>query len=1509
MAEAPIKGLTIRFGADTTQFTTRLNALNRIIGNVQTQIRAMDKALMGDSASLQGLTAKFSLLREQAANTNVRLQTMNAALREADKRGLGKLAAEIGNTALYVQRMDANVKRVNKELNDTYEELRAVGSEAGVAFGKKSKADMDGWIEKLKESGNVYPELIQKAEQLVQKAKDLKVTHAQVTSEFEKAKNIRGYDVLRTDIERAEVEAKNLARQIVATKEAIDAASAESQKIERLGNEFKELKTEANMAEGELRQMNETLRRTDYKNQDALNRAVELTAERVRNAREQVENLNKQLELRKAQTGIEHVKESMVELSAKVDAARQKAIAQEEALAKQRATIDQLKQSYSSYTSKMEKGEHLTTEQAEAMGRLWAQIKKAEEEEQKLVAKAEMANNELSMAKGLQAQKKLQTEFNEAGAKLTSLTAKAKSFGAALMNSVRDFATGLGATMAPAVMMLGMHIINAGDTIDSAFRDMRKTVEGTEKDFQQLKEAAIDFSKTHPVSADTILEIEALGGQLGITVDKLEDFARNVSNLDIATNMTSEDIALSVGKLSNIFSESGKFVKEATFEYEKFADALVRLGNSEPALESDIMNITTRFAGMAAIVGVIPDEVLAIATAATATGQRADAAGGSLQRTFGRIEGAVAGVSDAMRNLDDLTDEEIASFEDAKESLADYADIAGMSAEEFATLWTTHEKVDKSITGLSTDVTGTTAAFVKFVEGLKRIKDEGGSVDATLQKLGITGVRDRQLLEGLTNTTKVLSDSLLMSSDAWNGVADQWGAAGDAAREAEKKAQGFSGKLQMLKNIAQDAGSAFADKLVPLLDALLEIFTAAASAVENMSAETASFITVVGGLSVALAPTLRMFAQTKITMGEFKKALGAAGVEMKGMKAAGVQATSGIKNFISAAKNGAEGATNLSGKIGNLVNSLGAGKVAAAALAAAGIAVAAAAIATLIKKMDDLHKATDGFKDSLYATNTALYDHSTNVGAGSSYYVSASKAVNDLIEKQARLHDELKKSTEETAVSIGMLEHWRDVILENNGASADNHAAIGRLEDAVKRLNDEYSLGLQVITENGEAYIANANGARLEEDAINDLIATKEREARATAIANAMAKVQEQRIEAVQALTQAQKELAIAQENYNDAVKRGDPKLEEYAKDLEDAQSNAERAQKAVDALDESQEALNAQYDRASNAMDWQGQRIQSLADQYPVLASELDGISATAFPEFVKAVEDSGHSVEEIQMLTQSEVEAMVNSWHAGTNDWVDDLTIASDRMKSKARETDTAMQREFSDMRSKTVSEISEMTGISTEKLTDMANSAGITSELAMKNWLRNIKDAKIPSGMAASEIEQAVSRELDKAQEAAGIAGDNVGAGFVRRLRTWLTPAYNAAYSMGIAAVGGLNDGAGNASPSKKTRQSGVWFGQGFELGMEKEEDAIVRQASLLGSLAAGALSAQSSATAGSLSGRAFGSLVGRSATTNNNDNSTDNYYITLNVEAHDLADMRTIDDFVAMARRAKANYATA
>ena len=232
--------------------------------------------------------------------------------------------------------------------------------------------------------------------------------------------------------------------------------------------------------------------------------------------------------------------------------------------------------------------------------------------------------------------------FNEARAsiaantaELTKLEAKLSSVKKTALISSSAF-TSMGmqmySTIYPAVMMGGMYALNAARDIDSAYRDMRKTVQGTEEDFEHLKQAAIEFGDTHFTSADTMLEIESYGGQLGIAVENLEQFGKVVSDLDIATNdlFQTEDIALWLGKMANIMHLNVE-------EYDNFADSLVRLSNSEPALESDIAAITARFAGMATLVGSTPDEILAIATAATATGQKAEAAGGSLQRTFGRI--------------------------------------------------------------------------------------------------------------------------------------------------------------------------------------------------------------------------------------------------------------------------------------------------------------------------------------------------------------------------------------------------------------------------------------------------------------------------------------------------------------------------------------------------------------------------------------------------------------------------------------------------------------------------------------------------------------------------------------------------------------------------------------------------------------------------------------------------------------------------------------------------------
>lgn len=1209
MADAPIKGLTIKFGADTTDFVSRMSALGRIINNVQTQIRNMMNALRGDSTSVEGLTTRFNLLRTQAANTAVKVNTMRDAFRQMNEQGFDKIVAEIGNTALYVQRADAKVKRVNQELNTMYEELKMIGTEAGVAFNKKAKSDLDDWLARLKSSGNIYPELAQQAEKLVSKVKDLKVRHAELREEYDKAAQIRAYDVLKTDIVEADMKAQALAKDIVATREAIEETSAASQKLNRLDNELTEVRNEANRSDAELRQMNDTLRNTNYKNQEAFNRAIELTADRVKNAKRQVEILNEQLEMRKAQTGLERVEKTMTEINADIDEARAKAVKEEAELAKQSARVDELKQSYSSYVEKKKRGETLTYSEAVAQAELVHEIEKAEAEETKLIAKAGRANEELSMKKAIQGQKKLETELSETSARLTSLTAKAKGFGYALMNSLRDFATGLGATAGPALMMLGMHVVSAGDKIDSAFRDMKKTVDGTEEQFEELRKAAVDFSRTHPVSADTILEIEALGGQLGIAVDKLQKFGEIASNLDIATNISAETAATQLGQLNNILHWNELEFDDGRGAMERYGDALVRLGNNMPTQEDRISSITMAIASTGDIMGMTTPEILGWATAIAATGQGAESSGTAINNTMIDIEAAVGEGGDALEA---------------------FAEVAQMSAEEFAQKWK-----DKP-----------SEAMEAFIRGLKEFDEAGGSATQKLDELEIRGVRQVRALLSLGNTIDIVRSAQEMANDAWeNG--------GDAALEASRKAEGFSGKLAMLKNTAQTMGDAFAKKLVPLLDKLLDLAKIAANAIDNMSEEMATTIAVLGGLTVALAPVLRMFAQSKITLDAFKNAMGAAAIETKAMSAAGVASTTGIKGFVNAAKNGEKGAKTLAGKLGNLVNSFGLAKSAAVALAVLGIAVAAKALYDYIKKQEDFRKATDKLRESLYASSSAFGYTSTKLGVYSSAYVSAKDSVDALIEKQAKLYDELKKSSNETAIAIGMLDNWGEAIQKNNGVSDKNQAAVARLEDAVKHLNEQYNLGWQVVQKDGEAYVANADGIRIEIDAIKELIETKKHEAEVNAILSAQTELQKQRIEAEQTYAEARQATAVATENYNRALEENPRLANELYQSMVSAQDEEMKAKAALDGIDASLESLDAQLGRTASATDEHGKHILDMARKYPELAQQLDGISETAFPEFVDAVENAGFSIEDMESLTATEVKAMIESWKSGTDDW----------------------------------------------------------------------------------------------------------------------------------------------------------------------------------------------------------------------------------------------------------------
>lgn len=527
--------------------------------------------------------------------------------------------------------------------------------------------------------------------------------------------------------------------------------------------------------------------------------------------------------------------------------------------------------------------------------------------------------------------------------------------------------------IAQAARRMGSEMVQSANEIDSAYRDMRKTVNGTEQDFENLKQVAIDYSQHSFTSADTMLEMQALGGQLGVLTEDLEQFGKITSNLDIATDIDVQTVALKLGQISNVLQLDIDGMQG-------FSDALVRLGNNMPAQESAIMAVAQRFGAVAATAKFSGDEILAWSAAIAATGQRSESAATAISNTVSGIEQAIASGGNDLKQ---------------------FAAISSMTADEFKKSWETSP----------------TETLRAFIEGLKTLKDSDESAVAALENMGITGVRQQQTLLALTQTVESLDKALVMSRDAWNGVNDQWGQAGDAANEAAKKAEGFSGSLAIMQNNAQNLASVLGESLVPYIDAAAAAMEIVTDVLRDMPSWVKTLIVSLGGASVAfstLTPMLNIFS----------KGLTSVLMAANDAKSIGdfITRVTGLKTALDAA---ADAGVGLGGALS--------GPVLLGITAAVGaLAFAVSAINDYKEKQESIRTATEGL---VTATQSAASAYSEYVSGAQNATRSVSElreAVDLATESQANLASQMSDAWGQ----IGSSEATVDLLVQKMGELA-----------------------------------------------------------------------------------------------------------------------------------------------------------------------------------------------------------------------------------------------------------------------------------------------------------------------------------------------------------------------------------------------------------------------------------------------------------------------------------------
>lgn len=354
-----------------------------------------------------------------------------------------------------------------------------------------------------------------------------------------------------------------------------------------------------------------------------------------------------------------------------------------------------------------------------------------------------------------------------------------------------------------------------GAAVSAAAADMAELEDG-------LRGLATELPATHK----EIAAVAEAAGQLGIKRDALIGFTRTMVDLGETTNLTADEAATSIAQMANIMGTS-------QFDVDRLGASLVELGNNGASTEAEILAMSLRLAGMGQLIGASESDVLALANAMASLGIQAELGGGAMSRTLQKLYTAV---------------------KDGGDKLEGFAEIAGMTASEFATAFENEPMV----------------AVDAFIQGLSRIEGAGGNVITALREVGIKGTQDLQVLLRLKGAGDLLAESIEMGSRAWlENTALQ--------EEAAKRYETTASKLGVLRNQVVDVGIDIGGVFLPALSAATDgigTFVTGLGEIDGAGRTAIVAFTTIGGGALGLigllgtaGPKIKAFRDGLLEMG------------------------------------------------------------------------------------------------------------------------------------------------------------------------------------------------------------------------------------------------------------------------------------------------------------------------------------------------------------------------------------------------------------------------------------------------------------------------------------------------------------------------------------------------------------------------------------------------------------------------------------------------------------------
>lgn len=349
---------------------------------------------------------------------------------------------------------------------------------------------------------------------------------------------------------------------------------------------------------------------------------------------------------------------------------------------------------------------------------------------------------------------------------------------------------------------------------------------------QGLGDELKKISETRPIQVNTLQDIAAQAGQLGIARKDVASFTSTIADLISTTNLT-EQSATSLAKTSNIFNLGST-------NFKRLGSAIYEAGVNTAATETDIVNMTNRLGPFAHQAGFTAAQTVGLSAAVLSLGPRAEAGATSLQRFFGQMAAAAnnpaAGEVEILAKRLGTTTEGFYHMLNAangnKKALTDIASQAHITETQLLGIVNSSLKGSQTLNAFA-QIAGTSAddfkrlietdpskALTSFIEGLGHVSTNSVSAHAALAQLGITEQREITTLEALASGTENGRKSSVNLSTALRDATNAYKDGNVVRRAAQAQNATLNAQWQETRNIFHNVAIDLGNQLVPSMGVL-----------------------------------------------------------------------------------------------------------------------------------------------------------------------------------------------------------------------------------------------------------------------------------------------------------------------------------------------------------------------------------------------------------------------------------------------------------------------------------------------------------------------------------------------------------------------------------------------------------------------------------------------------------------------------------------------------------------